>query len=639
MKIDLSCPAEVRRYELPKEGYPACDLTMHNLSNRVIISVEVTLILFEKGKEQAHLTYRAHDLRGNPGESFTMPVPVAEDCHASEAEAVIEKVWYDDNSIWRRGKGPLTEYTPNALPNSRSLETLRYVAGADAVGYPQEQDGAWLCVCGRPNQKSASSCVRCHREKDQVFIQFNREAIEKKAGQREQQLNLKAKAAREDASRLQLQREKEYQEKKKKRRRMIGVIVGIAACLCAVYGVVFHYLPYLNYKGAVEKMEAGNWQEAQAAFAGMGDYRDAEEMIRRCQYMAAKENLNSGDEAVIAAAKEALLSLGDYEDAAALTVEADYARATVLMDSGRAEEASQLFASLGDYKDSAEKVNACAFMAADKLLEAGEYDKARAAFEALGDYEGAAEKIKQSIYLPGKKAVEEGDADTALALLSQVAGYEDADELTLAAHYLKGQALQDAGSMAEAGEEYLLAGDYQDAAEKANACIYAPASEALNQGDVIRAAELFGKIKGYQDATEQWQLSMYKQAQTAMKDTEYAMARNLLGELPDDYEDVAALRQECTYLAAKASANRGEYQAAVDAFAQLGEYKNSAALLLDARYKLAESKAEGGDYAGAIADFQSLGDYRDSKKRASQTSYQEPALISASASWGNSSCR
>ena len=80
MKIDLTCPAELWRYELPREDYRACDLMMYNLADKMITSVEVTLILFDKAEEeQARLIYRAHDLHGEPGKTFGISVPVEED--------------------------------------------------------------------------------------------------------------------------------------------------------------------------------------------------------------------------------------------------------------------------------------------------------------------------------------------------------------------------------------------------------------------------------------------------------------------------------------------------------------------------------------------------------------------------------
>ena len=184
MKIDLTCPAELWKTSLPREDYPVCELMMFNLADRIVTSMEVTLILTDKaGEEIERVIYRAHDRDGRPATAFAVPVPV-ETKEPAGAECVVEKIWFDDNSVWRRSKNPLSEYTPNALPNSRSLEKLRFVAGQDAVGFPSQQEGLWLCVCGRPNADYASICVRCGRGKEQTFAQFSKEAVEAAARQR-----------------------------------------------------------------------------------------------------------------------------------------------------------------------------------------------------------------------------------------------------------------------------------------------------------------------------------------------------------------------------------------------------------------------------------------------------------------------
>ena len=52
MLIDLSCPAEIFRAELPTEEIPAASLLMFNLSDRIIASAEVTLRLLSAAGEE-----------------------------------------------------------------------------------------------------------------------------------------------------------------------------------------------------------------------------------------------------------------------------------------------------------------------------------------------------------------------------------------------------------------------------------------------------------------------------------------------------------------------------------------------------------------------------------------------------------
>lgn len=87
-------------------------------------------------------------------------------------DLMIEKVWFDDASVWRKGNAPLTRYESNALPKGRALDELRFVAGQDAVGYPQTQEEVWVCVCGRANALDSQRCCRCERRREAVFAQL-----------------------------------------------------------------------------------------------------------------------------------------------------------------------------------------------------------------------------------------------------------------------------------------------------------------------------------------------------------------------------------------------------------------------------------------------------------------------------------
>ena len=157
MYIDLTCPAEVFRTVLPTEEIPAAALTLFNLSDRVITSAEVMLRLLDKrGMETEKLSYRGRALNGRPHSTFMMTVPCAA-AGVCAAEVSIEKVWFQDKDVWRRNPANAIEYTPNALPVSRALTNLQYVAGDTAVGFPAIQDGVWICVCGRPNPEEETT--------------------------------------------------------------------------------------------------------------------------------------------------------------------------------------------------------------------------------------------------------------------------------------------------------------------------------------------------------------------------------------------------------------------------------------------------------------------------------------------------
>ena len=195
--IDLSCPAELFRTAMPTEEIPAATLTLFNLSDRVIVSVEVLLrLLDEDGGETERLAYRGRALNGRPHSTFLLTAPCAPSQELHSIDVIIEKVWFADNEVWRRETGKSVAYISNELPVSPALTKLKYAAGETAVGYPVEQEGLWLCVCGRPNPEDAEFCARCGRQKEMIFSRFSPEAVEAQVNMRERQLDLNSRSMR-----------------------------------------------------------------------------------------------------------------------------------------------------------------------------------------------------------------------------------------------------------------------------------------------------------------------------------------------------------------------------------------------------------------------------------------------------------
>ena len=622
MRIDLSCPVELWRYELPGDKYPACTLILYNLSDRLMNSVEITLLLKDQADEEIErIVYRAHDLDGRPSTAFQMIVPVNDKTRAHSAEVIFEKVWFDDNSIWRRSRGSMIEYTSNALPNSRSLEMLRFVAGTNAVGYPQEQEGLWLCVCGRPNADYAVECVRCHRRRDQVFTRYNRESIEKLVSQRERQLAMQSKSAREDASRMQLQREEEYNKRKKRRRRIQAIVAAIVVVLGAAYGTVFHLLPHLNYQNAVTAMDNKDWGTAITAFAAMGEYRDAPTLLNSCNYQSAAELMAKGDDASLIAARDLFISLGDYEDADTQAMEAEYRRANLFLADGDTASAAELYELLDGYADSDDKLTECAYLDACTLADNGSWAEAETAFRTLGDYADSAAMADECVYQQALAAVEAQKPDDALALLEKIPDHTDAAALTQQAHYVKGTLLREDGDNEAAGNAFLLAGDYLDAAELVIACIYEPAEALLAEGNYSAAREMYARIIGHHDATEKYMFCSYTLADGALRDGEYALATSMLAVLPNDYKDTALLKQEVIYLPAKDALAAEDWQKAVDGFSRIPGYRDADTQLKKAQYGLAETLVKADRLDEAIALYEQLGSYKESVKRLRSARY------------------
>lgn len=116
-----------------------------------------------------------------------------------------------------------------------------------------------------------------------------------------------------------------------------------------------------DYEAAIALMEAGNYEEAMAAFTELGDYEDSAQKLEECENILA------------------------------------YAEAVALFDAEQYEDALAIFSALGDYQDSLEKKaeceNALAYQAALDMIDSGDYENAYTALVELGDYKDVPEML------------------------------------------------------------------------------------------------------------------------------------------------------------------------------------------------------------------------------------------------------
>lgn len=154
----------------------------------------------------------------------------------------------------------------------------------------------------------------------------------------------------------------------------------------------------------------------------------------RDRYQEAAALMDAGD---YAAAEEAFLALGDYEDSASRAAEArlalDYAAARELMAAGSFEEALAAFEALSDYADSGEQAALCRqeldYAVAASAAEEGNYAAAIAGFEALGGFRDSAARAEEATYALALQMVEQGRFEQAAQIFRRMSGYGDSDAL------------------------------------------------------------------------------------------------------------------------------------------------------------------------------------------------------------------
>ena len=607
MRVDLNCPAEIAAVEIRREE-DCVRLILMDLADRPIDSCEATVrIRNREGEEIAREVHRARALRGRPHIAFSMTVPMEIPEGAESAEATLDKVWFEDRDVWRRSPAAEKEYESNRLEPGNELNALRYVAGEGAVGFPSQQADLWVCVCGRPNGNGETVCARCRRQREMIFRQYSRGAVLSRVSQRERQLDLETRGAREETARLQRLREEEYNRKREIRRKWRRGLLTAAALLALAAGIYWGGLPAWRLYTADRAMQEDRLEEARETLTALGGFPGAEErlaeterrILRRDGGLAA-ENPDAfpGEEAARLAA--ALRETGEEADSA-LADRVDLARAGAMLKAGEAEAAEALASGLPEGLSGREQlILDCRYARGEAALAANEHARAREIFEALGDYPGAAEKAKEARYEGALADLEEGKYDEAAAAFAALGDYQDSRELIPRCHYLKGVTLEEAGEAEAARLAYLEAGEHEDAPARAAAIRWSQAEAALAAEDYETALPLYREMDGYEDAREKWIQCATELARKAYKEREYTAAAAWLEDLPEDTRTTRQIRTRAYYLGAKAAANRGETEKAIEMMEKVSDYGDARKNIRNWRIALAKEKADAGQYAEAL---------------------------------------
>ena len=625
MRIDLTSPVEAWKTTLPTPDKPECEVTLFNLSSLQVVSVEVTLLLSSAdGEETAKIIHRGRGLNGAPGRTFHMTVPVEGHITPERYEITVEKVWFDNASVWRHEKDNTLVYEPNNLHRSAQLTTLRSVAGDMASGYPVQHRAYWVCVCGRPNLNDAFVCARCHREKNEVFRSFSKEAIDAVVAQREAALAEHGRETLRETSR-KFADEKDFVRRKGRHAWVWKLAVAVVVIAGLAFAGYEYGVPYVQYELAKKEYEAGAYEQAAQQFAALGDYKDADAMVRQCQVNQAQQLVGAATEEEVLQARALYAGLNDAQNVA----HCDWLRAEIMFSEGRYDEAEPLYLSLGEQYEAPARLTEIAYIRACGLLENAEWESARTAFADLGGYKDSASLYLDTWYNPAVKAMDIDDTETALTLLGEIPGHRDADMLVKKIHYDRGVYLRSEGRINEAAEAFHLARGYEDAEAQANECFYGPASIAWETMDYEKAAALFAKIPGYRDADEKQRASVIESAKIAIAQIDYKKALQILETLPAEDADAAALIAECTYQPAVNAYVRGDYAEAITLFTAVADYKDSAEQIKKSQYALA-GQMETSQPEKAAELYAALGDYSDAAEKLTAVRYaQAEAALAA----------
>lgn len=113
----------------------------------------------------------------------------------------------------------------------------------------------------------------------------------------------------------------------------------------------------------------------------------------------------------------------------------------------------------------------------------------------------------------------------------------------------------------------------------------------------------------------------YEQACALLEEGKYDEAYAAFVEM-GDYEDSAAMSQECIYQKGMQYLEMSQWDAAKEEFNKIPDYKDSKDMVLEVDYQRAYSKYDSSYYYAAIEIFEDLGNYKDSKEMILECKYQ-----------------
>lgn len=297
------------------------------------------------------------------------------------AEQARQKVIYEKASARRTAIG-----MPD-LMDAADLEAIAKQFG-QIPGYKDAKKQAEQCLQDAENvrENAYNDAVKAMQEAERSSYKW-REAIQKLAreglnGYRDVEELRKQAEQRYEECRNAEEKERKAKERKNKRLTVAFVLVVLIACVVGWF-VVTRVIPNNKYQRAVALRENGQYDEAIAVFAELGDYGDTKTQIAETWYQKA---LLSRENGMYEYAYTIFSSLGDYSDAAQQLSETKYQQAIALRETGKYKSAIAAFTELGDYGDAEAQITETKYQQADDLTNSGEYDEAYAIYATIIDY-------------------------------------------------------------------------------------------------------------------------------------------------------------------------------------------------------------------------------------------------------------
>jgi tetratricopeptide (TPR) repeat protein len=304
-------------------GKVFAQLKIRNIQDKVIKAATVKITPFDTvGKPLGGTAdYQYLDLSAKRDTDFGQKTPVMlKEAATRSFAASVSEVIFSDNSTWTASNEAWEPLSAPVTPDKEFILAKQYRVkyGTDCTCVFKKEKDLWRCACGAVNHDSEMNCHTCQRAAA-ALAALN---VEELKADRDKRLAAEQKKAAEEKAAA------EAQAKKTKKIAMIATPIVVVAIVAAV--LISNFVKAQQeeaarldaYNTAVELAEAGQYDEAIAAFAELGDYMDSAEQTEHLKH-----------------------SVEQIKETA-------YNQAVTLFENGEFDEAYAAFEEAGDYKDS-----------------------------------------------------------------------------------------------------------------------------------------------------------------------------------------------------------------------------------------------------------------------------------------------
>ena len=373
-------------------GRVIAQLKLRNISSKTIKAATVSLSLMNTAGNPLgeSVRYEYLDLSSTRDTDFGSKSAISlPDASTRSFSVAVAEVIFTDNSVWNANNATWeTLKSPETLTSrldSEMVKQFQIEYGSGAKNFFLEQKDLWHCVCGAVNRQEEKACHACRK----AICDLRDIDLDALKDRKEQRLREEQERAKKEAATAQ--------EKARRAKRTVAIVASPMVAAIVIFILLNSIVvPNGRYNHAVSLMNAGEYEEAIAAFEKMDGYKDSMDNILDCKYNIAITLKESGN---YTEAMSAFKMLNGYKDSNDKILDCKYCNAITMMDMGQYKEAIETFQALNGYKESTDMIVACntaildgIYSDAIALMESGDSIKAYEAFISLNDYKDSSAK-------------------------------------------------------------------------------------------------------------------------------------------------------------------------------------------------------------------------------------------------------